>query len=81
MHFLLVERTAETLRRTRLEATKRRVAVSGTHADGYRVVWYEGETRYEVRASAKRETWTVHDPELREREYLSQEQRRELFAP
>lgn len=47
--------------------------------DGYRVVWYEGETRYEVRAKSRIETQTPYDPELREREKLSQEQRKPIF--
>jgi hypothetical protein len=47
--------------------------------DGYRVVWYEGETRYEVRAKCRSITETPYDPELAERERLPQEQRRPLF--
>lgn len=48
-------------------------------AEGYRVVWYEGEHRYEVRAKSRCETHTTYDPELCERENLHQNQRKPLF--
>lgn len=41
-------------------------------------LWHDGETLREVRAPAFRETWTQHDPELTERDYLPKEKRRDL---
>lgn len=45
---------------------------------GYVARWFDGERLREVRARAFRETWTQHDPELLEREILSNEHRLEL---
>jgi hypothetical protein len=44
----------------------------------YSVRWFDGDTLREIRAKTVRETWTQHDPELVEREFLAKEQRREL---
>ena len=46
----------------------------------YVVRWYDGEILREVRAAAYRETWTQHDPELAERQFLAKEKRKELSA-
>jgi len=45
---------------------------------GFTAVWRDGEVLRMVRAKAVRETWTQHDPELVERNYLPKDQRREL---
>ncbi|QDU93133.1 hypothetical protein [Lignipirellula cremea] len=45
---------------------------------GYESVWRDGDVLRSVRASAFRETWTQHDPELLERAALPKEQRKEL---
>lgn len=45
----------------------------------YVAIWHDGELLREVRAPVMRETWTQHDPELIEREYLAKEKRVELF--
>lgn len=44
----------------------------------YQVLWRDGDVVREVTASAYRETWTQHDPELVERSFLPREQRRDL---
>lgn len=43
---------------------------------GYGVALREGR----IEARKYRETWTQHDPELTERQWLPREERRELFA-
>ncbi len=48
---------------------------------GYDVIWHDGEVTRKVQARAMRETWTQHDPEMRERSYLPKEQRRRLYTP
>ena len=45
----------------------------------YETIWNDGDVLRRVRGQAFRETWTQHDPELREREYLPKEKRRELY--
>jgi hypothetical protein len=41
--------------------------------------WHDDGVMREVVASAKRETWTQYDPEIKERKQLEQEQRLPLF--
>ena len=48
---------------------------------GYQMIWNDGQILRSVHAKAMRETWTQHDPEMRERSYFPKEQRRELLAP
>lgn len=45
----------------------------------YETVWHDGDVLRRVRAQSFRESWTQHDPELREREYLPKDRRRELY--
>lgn len=45
----------------------------------YETTWHDGDVLRRVRARAYRESWTQHDPELREREYLPKDKRRELY--
>jgi hypothetical protein len=45
---------------------------------GYSAMWQDGEQVRCVYTKATRETWTQHDPELVEREYLPKERRQEL---
>lgn len=45
---------------------------------GYAALWHDGEVLRHISASEFRETWTQHDPELAEREYLPKDQRRNL---
>jgi hypothetical protein len=47
----------------------------------YEIIWHDGEITRRVEARAYRETWTQHDPEMRERDYLPKEQRRRLYTP
>lgn len=47
----------------------------------YEIIWHDGEITRRVEAKAMRETWTQHDPEMRERDYLPKEKRRRLYAP
>jgi hypothetical protein len=44
----------------------------------YHAVWNDGEVMRKVVATHYRESWTQHDPELWEREFLAKEGRREL---
>jgi hypothetical protein len=44
----------------------------------YTTLWRDGEVNRLVVADSFKETWTQHDPELVEREYLPKELRREL---
>lgn len=48
--------------------------------DAYVATWQDGDTFREVHAKSMRESWTQHDPELAEREFLPKELRRD-FAP
>ncbi len=47
----------------------------------YVATWQDGEVLRKVVAKGMKETWTQHDPELAEREYLPKEMRRELYHP
>lgn len=47
----------------------------------YVATWHDGDLLRNVEARQLRETWTQHDPELVEREYLPKECRRELRKP
>jgi len=49
--------------------------------DLYVATWQDGDLFRKVLAKAMKETWTQHDPELAEREYLPKEMRRELYHP
>ena len=40
-----------------------------------------GEVLRTVTAKSFRETWTQHDPELAERDYLPKERRRDFYRP
>jgi hypothetical protein len=42
--------------------------------------WHDDGVMREVVASAKRETWTTYDPEIKERKQLEREQRLPLFG-
>lgn len=48
---------------------------------GYGMIWNDGQFLREVHARAMRETWTQHDPEMRERTHFPKEYRRELLTP
>lgn len=44
----------------------------------YESTWWDGETLRRVRAKAYCETWTFHDPELKNRDHWPQEKRTKL---
>ena len=44
----------------------------------YETTWHDGDVLRRVRSRTYRESWTQHDPELREREHLPKDRRREL---
>ena len=46
----------------------------------FRAQWYEGHLLREVRADHFRETWTQHDPEVVNREFLPRSARRSFGA-
>ena len=48
---------------------------------GYQMIWHDGPFIRQVNAAAMRETWTQYDPEMRERDHLPKDQRRELLVP
>jgi hypothetical protein len=45
---------------------------------GFYCSWQDGDLLRRVHAVTMRETWTQHDPELTEREFLPKERRRDL---
>jgi hypothetical protein len=47
----------------------------------YSATWHDGDVLRHVRTAALRETWTQHDPELIEREFLPKDKRRDLRKP
>jgi hypothetical protein len=47
----------------------------------YVASWYDGDWLREVRAPSVTETWTHHDPEVVERQFLPKEKRMELSQP
>lgn len=49
--------------------------------DGWAVLWQDGDTLRKVRACSYVRTCTQYDPELRDREALPKERRRELTQP
>jgi hypothetical protein len=48
--------------------------------NGWMVRWHDDGALREVTAKSQRETWTQYDPELEERNFLSQDQRLDLKA-
>lgn len=62
----------------RLIKSDRQLPRRSYYADTYRIMWHDDGVLREVTAKSMRETWTQHDPELVEREYLPQDQRRDL---
>jgi len=49
------------------------------HTGEYVTTWHDGDVLRRVRAESFRESWTQYDPELREREHLPKDRRRELY--
>ncbi|XZE54787.1 hypothetical protein SH139x_000766 [Planctomycetaceae bacterium SH139] len=47
----------------------------------WRVIWHDAGVLRHVEASSHRETWTQFDPELANRSYLPQDQRKDLSQP
>lgn len=45
----------------------------------YETIWHDGDVLRRVRGKSFRESWTQYDPELREREHLPKDRRRELY--
>lgn len=45
----------------------------------YQAIWHDGSTLRHVVGKAFRESWTQYDPELRERDFLPKDERKELF--
>ncbi|WP_246120000.1 hypothetical protein [Blastopirellula retiformator] len=62
----------------RLLKTPAQVPTRDWKRGGYVTSWRDGEVLREVRSIQRRETWTQHDPELIERDYLPRELRRGL---
>jgi hypothetical protein len=48
---------------------------------GYVAVWFDGDAMRRVRCRQVRESWTMFDPELAQREILPKANRRELSRP
>ena len=66
------------VRAWRLVKTTSQLPQRDFQAGGYTAVWHDGDLLRSVHAQAMRESWTQHDPELVEREYLPKERRKEL---
>ena len=62
----------------RLVKNPNQVPIRDWQGGGYTALWQDGEVLRKVHSPAIRETWTMHDPELAEREYLPKERRKEL---
>jgi hypothetical protein len=62
----------------RLIKSPNQVPIRDWKGGGYTALWQDGEVLRKVHSPAIRETWTMHDPELIERECLPKEARREL---
>lgn len=65
----------------KLVKSKSQMPVKDTRTGDYVIVWYDGDLLRVVRCPLIRETWTQHDPELIEREYLPKERRAMLSTP
>ncbi len=46
--------------------------------NGYVTIWFDGKTLRRVRSYSMRETWTQFDPEVHDRAFFRQSERREL---
>ncbi|PQO44334.1 hypothetical protein [Blastopirellula marina] len=62
----------------RLLKTPAQVPTRDWKRGGYVTSWRDGDVLRQVRSTQRRETWTQHDPELVERDYLPRELRRGL---
>jgi hypothetical protein len=67
------------VRAWRLLKTPAQVPQKNFHTGEYETVWHDGDVLRRVRAKSFRESWTQHDPELRERDYLPKDKRAELY--
>jgi hypothetical protein len=69
------------VRAWRLVKTPSQMPTRNWTSGGYDVLWVDADVTRHVHARAMRESWTQHDPELSERNYLPKDQRRELYTP
>jgi hypothetical protein len=69
------------VRAWRLVKSERQLPRRDYRNGGWLVRWHDDGMLREVSAGSYRETWTQHDPELIQREYLPQEQRLDLSSP
>lgn len=66
------------VRAWRLLKTPGQIPRRSSSGDGYVAVWQDGNLLRKIHAKQFRETWTQHDPELTEREFLPKEKRLDL---
>ena len=50
------------------------------HRGGYVIIWHDSGQLRRVRSPARRETWTQYDPEVYDRRFVPQDQRRGLIG-
>ena len=62
----------------RLVKTPAQIPLRNWRKREFVAVWHDGDVLRKVRADTLRESWTQHDPELVEREFLPKENRRQL---
>lgn len=48
---------------------------------GFVTIWQDGSALRKIRSPSVRETWTLYDPEVADREFLPKDRRRELRKP
>jgi hypothetical protein len=53
-------------------------SMGGLRSGGYVTAWFDGDRLRVIRATSFRETWTQHDPELDDRQFLPAHERRGL---
>lgn len=66
------------VRAWRLLKNKAQIPSKNFQTGDYETIWHDGDVLRRVRGASFRESWTQYDPELREREYLPKDRRREL---
>ncbi|WP_145056962.1 hypothetical protein [Lignipirellula cremea] len=72
------ERSCYAVRAWRLLKKREQAPTRDWRTGDYRAMWRDGETLREIRSPAMRISWTQYDPELRNREILPKEDRRDF---
>ena len=72
------ERCRYQVRDWRLLKSANQLPRRNRHGNDYGAVWRDGQVLRKVHARAVRETWTLYDPEVADREYLPKNRRRKF---